>query len=97
MNNPFRGNSDKKPEASGNVEDLGLTNVCPFLTSNSLVMVQSPVEQRLKGSPPVQPALGTSLSPCIEKACKFWSEKHQDCIVKSGLEALAWAAKSEKM
>jgi hypothetical protein len=94
MNNPFRDGNDKKPQASNDVEELGLANVCPFLTSNSLVMVQAPVENRLKGAPPVQPALGTSLTPCIEKACKFWSEKHQDCIVKSGLEALTWAAKS---
>jgi hypothetical protein len=96
MDNPFRNKDSKKPEVTENVEDLGLVDVCPFLTSNSLVMVNAPVEARMKGAPPVQPALGTSLSPCIKGMCKFWSEKHQDCIVKNGLEALAWAAKSDK-
>lgn len=96
MDNPFRKNDGKKQESSENIEDLGLRDVCPFLTANSLGVVHTPVEERLKGAPSVQPALGTSLTPCIEKACKFWSEKHKDCIVKTGLEALVWAAKSER-
>jgi hypothetical protein len=93
MDNPFRDKSTQPPQ---DVKALGLKNVCPFLTCNSLLMIQSSVEQRVKGAPNIQPGLGTSLSPCVEEACKFWSTKHQDCIVKSGLEALAWAAKSEK-
>jgi hypothetical protein len=91
--NPFK----KKPESksvSEDVNEIGLENVCPFLTSPSLLMVNSTVEQRVKGAPAVQPALGTSLSPCIEDTCAFWHKQEKCCVLISALTKLAGLSKA---
>ena len=91
--NPFK----KKPEpkdVSDDVEDLALENVCPFLTTPSLAFVNSTVEQRVKGAPPVQPALATNLIPCIEDSCAFWHKQAKCCVLISALTKLADLSKA---
>jgi hypothetical protein len=89
MENPFK----KTKEVSENVGEIGLKNVCPFLTSPSLVSIPSTVEQRVKGAPAMQPALGTSLSPCIEDICAFWHKQEKCCVLVSALTKLAGLSK----